>query len=80
MGIAAIIDYDAKVDILSVKWREDAAIKDEKILESDVVLEYDENGELVGLEVWSASKRGLLKSLADLAREKREVIQTIMKD
>ncbi len=29
--MAAVIDYDAKVDILTVKWNEDAPISSEKI-------------------------------------------------
>jgi uncharacterized protein YuzE len=77
MDMAPIIEYDAKVDILAVKWKENTRIKDEKVLDSDIVLEYDEKGELVGLEVWNASKRGLLKTLTDLAREKNEILELI---
>jgi len=72
------IKYDPKADILAVKIRE-GAIKDEKLLDSDVVLGFDEKGELVALEVWDASKRGLLKTLADLANEKREVVEALLK-
>ncbi|MEM2935686.1 MAG: DUF2283 domain-containing protein [Candidatus Bathyarchaeia archaeon] len=72
------IKYDPKADILAVKLRE-GAIKDEKLLDSDVVLGFDEKGELVALEVWDASKRGLLKTLADLANEKREVVEALLK-
>ncbi|MFQ6064617.1 MAG: DUF2283 domain-containing protein [Candidatus Bathyarchaeia archaeon] len=73
-----VLKYDPKADILSMKLKE-GAIKDEKLLESDVVLGFDKNGELVALEVWDASKRGLLKSLTDLAHEKREVVETLLK-
>jgi len=73
-----IIKYDPKADILAMKLRE-GAIKDEKLLDSDVVLGFDEGGELVSLEVWDASKRGLLKTLADLANEKREVVEALLK-
>jgi hypothetical protein len=44
LDMAAVIDYDAKVDILSVKWKEDAPIRNKKLLDSDVVLEYDDKG------------------------------------
>jgi len=37
------------------------------------------NNELVALEIWDASKRGLLKSLTDLAHEKKEVVETLLK-
>jgi uncharacterized protein YuzE len=73
-----MIKYDAKADILTMKLKE-GAIKNEKLLDSDALLGYDKQGELVTVEVWDASKRGLLKTLADLANEKREVAQTILK-
>ncbi len=73
-----VIRYDPKVDVLSVKLKE-GAIKDEKVLDSDVVLGFDQNGELAALEVWDASKRGLLKTLSDLANEKREVVEAMLK-
>ena len=72
-----VLRYDPRADILTLKLRE-GAITDEKLLDSDVLLGLDENGELVSLEVWDASKRGLLKSLADLAREKRDVVETLL--
>jgi len=73
-----VLRYDAKADILTMKLRE-GAIRDEKLLESDVVLGFDEKGELVALEVWDASKRGLLKTLKDLANEKREIVEALLK-
>jgi len=73
-----IIKYDPKADILVMKLRE-GAIKNEKLLDSDVVLGFDEKDELVSLEVWDASKRGLLKTLADLANEKRELVEALLK-
>lgn len=73
-----IIKYDPKADILAMKLKE-GAIKNEKLLDSDVVLGFDDEGELVTIEVWDASKRGLLKTLADLANEKREVAETLLK-
>jgi len=73
-----VIKYDPKADILVIKLKE-GAIKDEKLLDSDIVLGFDEKGEPVTLEVWDASKRGLLKTLADLANEKREVVEALLK-
>lgn len=73
-----VLKYDPKADILAMKLRE-GAVKDERLLESDVVLGFDENGELVALEVWDASKRGLLKSLTDLAHEKKDVVEALLK-
>jgi len=72
-----ILRYDPKADILALKLREGSII-DEKLLDSDVLLGFNGKGELVSLEVWDASKRGLLKSLTDLAREKRDVVETLL--
>jgi len=72
-----VLRYDPKADILTLKLRE-GAIVDEKLLDSDVLLGLDIDGELVALEVWDASKRGLLKSLTDLAHEKRDLVETLL--
>ena len=73
-----VLKYDPKADILAIKLK-DGAIIDEKLLNSDVVLGLDKNSELVALEIWNASKRGLLKSLTDLAHEKKDVVEALLK-
>lgn len=73
-----VLKYDPKADILTMKLKE-GVIRDEKLLDSDVVLGFDKKGELVALEVWDASKRGLMKTLKDLANEKREIVKTLLK-
>ena len=72
-----VIRYDAKADILVVKLSE-GEIVDEKLLDSDILLGFDEEGEPVVFEVWDASKRGLMKSLIDLANEKRGIVDTLL--
>jgi uncharacterized protein YuzE len=72
-----VIRYDPKADILVVKLKEGEMV-DEKLLDSDVLLGLDEEGEPVVFEVWDASKRGLMKSLIDLANEKRGVVDTLL--
>ena len=72
-----VLRYDSKADILSVKLRE-GEIADEKLLDSDVLMGLDKEGEIVALEIWDASKRGLYKTLVDLAHEKRDVVDTLL--
>jgi len=72
-----VLKYDSKADILSVKLRE-GEINDEKLLDNDVLIGVDKEGELVALEVWDASKRGLYKTLIDLANEKRDLVDTLL--
>ncbi len=74
-----IIRYDPKVDILVIKLRE-GAVKDEELLDSDVVLGLGEEGRVATLEIWEALKRGLLKALIDLASERREVTELILRE
>ena len=73
-----ILKCDPKADTLTMKLKE-GAITNEKLSESDVLLGYNKDNELVAIEVWDASKRTLLKTLADLANEKREIAETILK-
>jgi uncharacterized protein YuzE len=49
-GMDLIFRYDPKADILTMKLKE-GAIKNEKLLDSDVVLGFDENNEIVAIEV-----------------------------
>ncbi len=72
-----VLRYDSKADILSVKLRE-GKINDEQLLDSDVLIGLDAEGEMVALEVWDASKRGLYKTLVDLANEKRDLVDTLL--
>jgi len=72
-----VLKYDSKADILSVKLRE-GEINDEKLLDNDILIGVDKKGELVSLEVWDASKRGLYKTLIDLANEKRDLVDTLL--
>jgi len=44
-----------------------------------VVLGFGKKGELVALEIWKASERGLLKTLTDLANEKKELVEALLK-
>jgi len=38
----------------------------------------DQSGELVALKAWDASRRGLYKTLVDLAIEKRDLVDTLL--
>jgi len=53
-------------------------IADEKLLDGDVLMGLDQSGELVALKAWDASRRGLYKTLVDLAIEKRDLVDTLL--
>jgi uncharacterized protein YuzE len=50
------VTYDAEVDVLRILFR-DAPIEESDEDKPGVVLDYDKDGNLVGLEVLDASKR-----------------------
>jgi len=53
-----IIRYDPEADILVIKIAE-GHLHDEVLLDNDVVIQFDKDGKIIGIEVWDASKRGL---------------------
>ena len=55
-----IIRYDPEADILVIKIAE-GKLHDEVLLDNDIVIQFDENQNIIGIEIWDASKRGLIK-------------------
>mgnify|MGYP003873305079 CR=1 FL=1 len=60
-----VIEYDPEADILAIKIAE-GKFYDEVLLDNDIVIQFDENRNIIGVEIWDASKRGLLKALKKL--------------
>jgi len=72
-----IIEYDPEADILVIRL-ENGKIIDEKLLDNDVVLGVNEENKIVYIEIWAASKRGLTKTLVNLAKKKSNIIKAII--
>ena len=53
-----VIRYDPEADILVIKIAE-GRLHDEMLLDNDIVVQFDEDGKIIGLEIWDMSKRGL---------------------
>ncbi len=73
-----VILYDPEADILVVRIR-GAEPRDEELLDNNIVVGLSETGDPVYVEVWHASRRGLLKALAALARKRAAKIEAITK-
>jgi len=48
--------YDPEVDALSIRWS-DTVIEESDEVESGVILDYDQHGNVLGVEILNASKR-----------------------
>ncbi len=57
-GRKKIIHYDEEADVLLVRIRE-GRVREEILLDEDIVLGVDERGNVLYVEVWDASRRGL---------------------
>jgi len=49
------VRYDPEADILYIFIKE-GKIKDTEEIDEDLFVEYDENGNIVGIEIWQAGK------------------------
>jgi len=74
-----IIEYDPEADILVIRLSE-GEVSDEKLLDNDVVLGIGKDDEIIYIEVWDASKKGLMKTLINLARKKENKLKTILEN
>ena len=72
-----IIRYDPEVDILVIKIRE-GEIADEELLDNDILIGYDQQKRIVSIEIWEATKKGLLNALINLAKTNKELTKTIL--
>ena len=57
--------YDSDQDILYFHFK-DGPSEDVKEIENNVIVELDKNGEVMGIELWEAKRRGLIKQLTEL--------------
>jgi uncharacterized protein YuzE len=56
------LDYDAKDDVLYFHFKNGPA-ETVKEIEENVMVELDDEGEVMGIEVWGAKKKGVFRQL-----------------
>lgn len=57
--------YDADQDVLYLHFK-DGPSETVKEIEQQVIVELDRSGEVMGIELWNAKRRGLLKQLTEI--------------
>ena len=72
-----VIEYDPEADILTINIRQGRRIKEDRLLDNDIVVSIDDEGELVQIQVLEASRRGLLQALLELYRSHRALLQLL---
>jgi uncharacterized protein YuzE len=61
--------YDDSVDILYMLFEEGPSHEVVEV-DPDVHLELDEKGKVIGIEIWNAGERGLIRQIAKATAEK----------
>ena len=60
------VSYDSEDDILYMHFK-DGPAEAVKEVEDNVVVELDQRGEVMGIELWESKRRGVLKKLTQIA-------------
>jgi len=68
-----IIEYDPEADILVVNIKANPKVREDKLLDNDIVLSLDEKGELAQVQVMDALRRGLLEIVATLLTKEAKI-------
>ena len=54
------INYDKEVDILTIDFTEKKPIESEHLIDEGIIIDYDENNNIVGIEILDWSKRNFI--------------------
>jgi uncharacterized protein YuzE len=72
-----IIRYDPEADVLVIKLKEGSLV-DEELLDNDVILGYDSEGNIVSMEILDAPRKGLVNALFELAKSRKEEVRFLL--
>jgi uncharacterized protein YuzE len=68
------VTYDRKADILYIKLK-NAKITNTRMLSEDAYADIDEQQNIVGIEIWKASKNAIQPISKDIAEEVKATLQ-----
>jgi len=72
-----IIRYDPEADVLVIKLKERSLV-DEELLDNDVILGYDSEGNIASMEILDASRKGLMNALFEPAKSRKEEVRFLL--
>ncbi|BAA29488.1 DUF2283 domain-containing protein [Pyrococcus horikoshii] len=61
------VRYDPKADILYILIKEGEVLDTDEI-DEDVWIEYGENGEIMGIEIWNAGEKVIMNALREIEK------------
>ena len=67
------ITYDKQVDAMYILLNERAAYKSSKKVTEDLVVDYAENGQVIGVEILAASKNSVMPKGKNIAIEQKSI-------
>ena len=70
MGESMKVRYDPEADILYILIKE-GKVRDTEEVDEDLFVEYDEEGNIVGIEIWQAGKYVVSEILKSLESAKK---------
>jgi len=71
--------YDGKHDIFYIDIAPDRKVHDTQPLDDDILIDLDEKGDIVGIEIWNASKN-IVEPIAEQLMEKvRKSLEIVVK-
>ena len=72
-----ILKYYPEEDILTIRVKR-GQIADEKLQNNDILLSYNKKKELIRLEIWQASTRGLIPALIEVAKRNPALLHALV--
>jgi len=73
------IEYDVEADVLTINLVDNVKVAEDRLLDNDIVVSFNKNGEVVQIQILDASKKGLVEALINIAKSKKHLLSKIIK-
>jgi len=68
------IEYDVEADVLTINLVDNVKVAEDRLLDNDIVVSFNKNGEVVQIQILDASKKGLVEALINIAKSKKHLL------